>query len=140
VWQDPSSREAEPLLTGSYLAGVALSFARLGIVHGLAHPLGALYHQPHGVVCAACLPYALELNRESFGKKYGQLGTALNGDPLKTIRNLSRCLDLKSPFAGLPLLDSERIVQETLTSGSTKANPRTITRSDVEWMLNRLFA
>lgn len=43
VYQATDSPDAEPLLVGSYLAGVALSFSRLGLVHGMAHPLGSLY-------------------------------------------------------------------------------------------------
>ena len=100
VYQDSSTPAAEPLLVGSYLAGVALSFARLGVVHGMAHPLGSLYHLPHGLVCAACLPHAIELNRDAFGPKYAHLGSALGGDLLDTVGSLMLRLDLKSPFTG----------------------------------------
>jgi alcohol dehydrogenase class IV len=125
---------------GSYLAGIALSFARLGVVHGLAHPLGSLYHLPHGVVCAACLPHAIELNRTAFVKKYDTLSATVGGDLLATIKTLMTRLNMKSPFCGQPLREAELIIRETLASGSTKANPKPITRTDVEWLLARLFA
>lgn len=140
VHRNPDSPEAEALLTGSYLAGVALSFARLGIVHGLAHPLGSLYHLPHGVVCAACLPYALELNREASGPKYDALCVAVGDDLLNCTRDLMRTLSLSSPFRGKALQEKELIIREALASGSTKANPKSITRSDVEWLLEKLFS
>ena len=139
VYQDATSPDAGPLLVGSYLAGVALSFARLGVVHGLAHPLGSLYHLPHGVVCAACLPHAIELNRDAYASKYDHLSSALDGDLLETILKLMGRLNLTSPLQGLPLREAELIIQETLASGSTKANPKFITRADVEWMLERVF-
>ena len=50
---------AADMLEASYLAGIALSHARLGVIHGLAHPLGVRFHAAHGLVCARCLPAAL---------------------------------------------------------------------------------
>lgn len=139
VWRDTAAPSAEPLLIGSYLAGVALSFARLGIVHGIAHPLGTIYDLPHGVVCAACLPHAVELNRDSFGAKYDSLGRAMGGDLQDAIQDLLKRLNMTSPFTGKPLHEKDLIIRETLASGSTKANPKAITREDVEWLLERLF-
>lgn len=139
VYREPTGPAAEPLLVGSYLGGVALSFARLGVVHGLAHPLGTLYDLPHGVVCAACLAPAIELNRESIGSKYATLSEAVGGDLLDTVKALIDRLDVANPFAGQPVKEKELIIRETLASGSTKANPKPVTRSDVERMLATLF-
>lgn len=139
VYRHQSSEQADPLLTGSYLAGMALSFARLGVVHGLAHPLGSLYHIPHGLVCAACLPPAIELNRTAFGDKYARMSDAAGDDLLNHVNELMAALKLTNPFAGKPCPARKQIIAETLSSGSTKANPKTITRQDVEWILARLF-
>ena len=140
VFKNPLAAEADGLLTGSYLGGLALSFARLGVVHGLAHPLGVLYHTPHGAVCAACLPYSLELNRAAFGAKYDDLSRVAGKDLITYVNELTQRLGLVSPFSGTPLRDAEMIIRETLASGSTKANPKPITRADVEWILGKLFA
>lgn len=140
VYRDSRAAQAEALLTGSYLAGVALSFARLGVVHGLAHPLGTLYHVPHGLVCAACLPHALELNREAFKDKYRIMSETVGIDLITRVRDLSHKLGIVSPFTGREVRERERMISETLASGSTQANPKSITRADVEWMLNRLFS
>jgi alcohol dehydrogenase class IV len=92
------------------------------------------------VVCAACLPYAIELNRNAYGSKYDHLSTALGGDLLETILKLRKRLNVTAPFRGQPLREADLIIQETLASGSTRANPKLITRADVEWILERLFS
>jgi alcohol dehydrogenase class IV len=140
VFRDPTAPEADALLTGSYLAGMAFSSSRLGVVHGIAHPLGALYHVPHGLVCAACLPLAIELNRNTIGDKYTRMSETVHQDLLQHIHELMTTLRLGAPFSGKPCPDRERIITETLESGSTKANPKTVTRQDVEWLLEKLFA
>jgi len=140
VRRDSGSGEAENLLAGACLAGMALSNARLGVVHGLAHPLGARYNAPHGLACAACLPAAIRFNREAMGAKYDRLSAEIGGDLLATAEALIQRLEIRSPFAGRPLTDVPAIVAETLESGSTAANPRTVTADDVAALLRIVFA
>lgn len=128
------------LLSGSYLAGLALANARLGLVHGLAHPLGARYRAPHGLVCAVCLPHVLAFNRECIPDRYAQLGTLLGDDPERCAMSLLARLRLASPFAGKPAPDFDAVIEETLASGSTRANPRPVRPADVATLLERLFA
>lgn len=127
------------LLQGSYLAGCALSNARLGLVHGLAHPLGARFHLAHGLVCAVCLPLVLEFNRDAMGFKYARLAEILGCDPVERARNLMASLGIASPFAGRRIDDLEVVIDETLASGSTAANPRPVRRDDVRRILDGLF-
>ena len=140
VFRDAHSAGAGDLLAGSFITGVALSFARLGVVHGLAHPLGSLYHAPHGLVCAICLPHAIAFNRDAMGVKYQALSAAVGMDLLDGVAGLNARLGLRSPFAGQPVRSRDALIAETLASGSTKSNPRPVTRADVEWFLDRLFA
>jgi len=128
------------LLQGSYLAGMALSNARLGVVHGLAHPLGARYHQPHGLVCGVCLPHALAFNREAAGEKLAKVGELLGKDVLDRTDEMIAGMGIVSPFAGAEIIDREGIVRETLASGSTAANPRPVTEADVHTLLDAIFA
>lgn len=139
VYADARHPAAANLLLGSYLAGLALSHGRLGVVHGLAHPLGAHFHQPHGLVCAVILPHALEFNRPALGQRYGVMSTAVGGDLLEVVQRLIRELRIASPFTGRSLPDAEPVIQETLASGSTACNPRAVTRNDVVWFLARIF-
>jgi alcohol dehydrogenase class IV len=140
VYRGEAGDALEELLQGSYLAGLALSNARLGIVHGLAHPLGVRYHQPHGVVCSVCLQPALVFNRTAIGEKYDQLASALGADPVARVESLVAELGIVSPFRGQEIMDRDGVVREVLASGSTAANPRDVTEADVDALLLTLFA
>ncbi|MFT7488817.1 MAG: alcohol dehydrogenase class IV [Candidatus Promineifilaceae bacterium] len=128
------------LLQGSYMAGLALSHARLGLVHGLAHPLGYRFHAPHGLVCGVCLPAVIRFNREAASAKFDVLSSVLGGDILDLTEDALARLGLASPFAGKGIDDIDAVVAETLASGSTKANPRLPTEQDVVEMLAELCA
>ena len=58
--QNRAAREA--CACGSLMAGIALANARLGVVHGMAHPLGIRYHIPHGLCCGVLLSASIRLN------------------------------------------------------------------------------
>ncbi len=130
---------AEALLQGSFMAGLALSHARLGLVHGLAHPLGVRYKAAHGLVCAVCLPAVIDFNREAAFDKYDYLSEALGEDVLDLACRLLDQLGLSSPFTGHALQDETAIIEETLASGSTGANPRPVEADDVGKILRILF-
>jgi alcohol dehydrogenase class IV len=130
---------AMDILIGSYYAGLALSHARLGVVHGLAHPLGARFHAPHGLACAICLPHALTFNREAIGDKWAVMSQAVGADVGQKAEALLERLELKSPFLGRTLTDRPAVITETLASGSTAANPRPVCAANVEWFLDRMF-
>jgi len=132
--------EAYPaLLTGSYLAGIALTNAHLGLVHGLAHPLGARFHVPHGLVCAVCLPLVVDFNREAMGDKYARMSEVVGDDLLAHVRTMLDRMQIRNPFPGQELRDRETVIEETLASGSTKANPRTVTAEDAGRVLDAIF-
>ncbi len=139
VFADPACEKAGDLLMGSYLAGLALSNARLGIVHGLAHPLGARFDVPHGLACAVCLPHAIEFNRAAMGVKYTILSETLGGDLLAITDRLINSLEIHSPFKGRVITDRAKVIEETLASGSTAANPRKVTAEDIDHLLDLIF-
>ena len=62
---------------GQYVAGMGFSNVGLGIVHSMAHPLGALYNTPHGVANAIILPTVMEYNQEATGEKYKEIARAM---------------------------------------------------------------
>lgn len=65
---------------GQYVAGMGFSNVGLGIVHSMAHPLGALYDTPHGVANAIILPTVMEYNAEATGDKYKYIAEAMGVD------------------------------------------------------------
>ena len=62
---------------GQYVAGMGFSNVGLGIVHSMAHPLGALYDTPHGVANAIILPTVMEYNARATGEKYREIARAM---------------------------------------------------------------
>lgn len=62
---------------GQYVAGMGFSNVGLGIVHSMAHPLGALYDTPHGVANAIILPTVMEYNAEATGEKYREIARVM---------------------------------------------------------------
>ena len=75
VENTPEGREGMAL--GQYIAGMGFSNVGLGIVHSMAHPLGALYDTPHGVANAIILPTVMEYNAPCTGEKYREIARAM---------------------------------------------------------------
>ena len=71
----PEGREGMAL--GQYVAGMGFSNVGLGIVHSMAHPLGALYDTHHGIANAIILPTVMEYNAEATGDKYKYIAQAM---------------------------------------------------------------
>lgn len=72
---DPKGREDMAL--GQYVAGMGFSNVGLGVVHGMAHPLGAFYDTPHGIANAVLLPYVMEYNAKYTGEKFRDIAKAM---------------------------------------------------------------
>lgn len=62
---------------GQYIAGMGFSNVGLGLVHSMAHPLGAVYDAPHGVANAIILPTVMEYNAPATGEKYRNIAKAM---------------------------------------------------------------
>lgn len=75
VENTPEGREGMAL--GQYIAGMGFSNVGLGIVHSMAHPLGALYDTPHGIANAIILPTVMEYNAPATGEKYRDIAKAM---------------------------------------------------------------
>ena len=72
---------------GQYVAGMGFSNVGLGIVHSMAHPLGALYDTPHGIANAIILPTVMEYNAPTTGEKYRDIAKAMG---VKGTENMSQ--------------------------------------------------
>jgi alcohol dehydrogenase class IV len=139
---DQAAREAMAL--GSLMAGLALNMARLGLVHGLAHPIGALTGAAHGLLCGMLLPAVMEFNLPAATEKYAHLARELGAAPavapdLEAARALIAFAQELGARVGLPArLEAiglsrdclEYVAAEAMPSGSTKANPRPVSQAD----------
>lgn len=74
---DNTKEGREDMALGQYVAGMGFSNVGLGLVHSMAHPLGALYDTPHGVANAIILPTVMEYNAEATGEKYRDIAKAM---------------------------------------------------------------
>lgn len=83
VRNEDSGREGMAL--GQYVAGMGFSNVGLGLVHSMAHPLGALYDTPHGVANAIILPVVMEYNASASGEKYRDIAVAMGIEEAKTM-------------------------------------------------------
>ncbi|HHU82534.1 MAG TPA: iron-containing alcohol dehydrogenase [Firmicutes bacterium] len=132
------------LAYGSTCGGVAMAAARLGAVHGLAHPVGVFYGQPHGKVCASLLPAFMRFNLPAAAGKYAVLTAALGieayGDELDKAAALVKFIITLNRKLGIPLSwrdlgvkkeDFPELVEKSLPSGSLQANPRPVGREDL---------
>lgn len=136
------------MLYGSLLAGMALANARLGAVHGMAHPLGIRYHVAHGVICGLLLPHVMRYNLDHATAKYAQIARLMNPDPnlpeaeaaKRSVDQVEALLvDIDIPLhlrdIGADRADWTQIIEQSLPSGSLKHNPRPMAAHDVHAVL-----
>jgi alcohol dehydrogenase class IV len=137
----------ERMALGSTMGGMALACARLGLVHGLAHPIGHFWALPHGEVCGLLMPAVMEFNLPVAAAKYATAARAIGaaseaeGDDdaarklVAWFRELAKEVGLRRPAVfdekRLTAEEHSLIVEQTLASGSTKHNPRAATAEDV---------
>ena len=135
---DPKARETMAL--AQYVAGMGFSNVGLGIVHSMAHPLGAFYDTPHGVANALLLPYVLEYNAESpakpkfraIAKAMGVEGTeGMNDDQcvaaaIDAIRKLSVSINIPQKLSeiGVKQEDLQALSVAAFNDVCTGGNPR----------------
>ncbi len=137
------------MLYGSLLGGMALASARLGAVHGMAHPLGFRYNIPHGTICALLLPYVMAYNLPYATGKYARVAELLGAETrglteqraaeegVRIVEEINRRIGIPAKLRGLGVRreDWPAIIAESLPSGSLKANPRPMKAEDVQAVL-----
>ncbi|NLD74953.1 MAG: iron-containing alcohol dehydrogenase, partial [Chloroflexi bacterium] len=143
---DLSARE--DMAYGSLMAGMAMASARLGGVHGMAHPLGSHFSIPHGVICGLLLPYTMEYNLAYAGKKYAEvyrlMGGAASGEAdadaraaVEGVRGLLGRIGIPTRLRDYGVGEEHlpQIIDESLPSGSLQHNPRPLAAEDVRAIL-----
>lgn len=113
-----TSEGREGMALGQYIAGMGFSNVGLGIVHSMAHPLGALYDTPHGVANAIILPTVMEYNAPATGDKYRDIAKAMGVEgtekmDIETARKAAiEAVKKLSADVGIPA-DLKEIVKES---------------------------
>lgn len=138
----------------SLLSGLSLANAGLGIVHGFAGPLGGLLNAPHGALCAAVLPHAIQINIRALRErlptgealiKYKQVAQLLTGDPkaeaedtVSYISNFCRILGISSLRShGLESSAIPDLAAKAARASSTKANPIQLSATELAEIAER---
>lgn len=143
----------EKMALAQYIAGMGFSNVGLGIVHSMAHQLGAVYDTPHGVANALLLPYVLEFNGKECPKKFRDIAKAfkLDVDNLKDsdvvtkvveeIRKLNRKLNIPQHIrdVGGKEEDIQLLAQKALADPCTGGNPREVTLSEFVELFKKAF-
>ncbi|CAM4005022.1 alcohol dehydrogenase [Yersinia intermedia] len=129
----------EDMALGQYIAGMGFSNVGLGLVHGMAHPLGAFYNMPHGVANAILLPYIMRYNAAYTGERFRQIAMAMGLDnalsgPLAQVREqtiqavieLNRDIGIPSSLSAVGLLadDIPALAAAAFADVCTGGNPR----------------
>ena len=151
VENTPEGREGMAL--GQYVAGMGFSNVGLGIVHSMAHPLGALYDTPHGVANAIILPTVMEYNAEATGEKYRDIAKAMGveGTENMSVEEYRKAaVDAVKQLAkdvGIPA-DLKEIVKEedipalavaAFNDVCTGGNPRPTSVAEIEVLYRKAF-
>lgn len=138
----------------SLLSGLSLSNAGLGVVHGFAGPVGGMFPAPHGTICAALLPFGMEINIRALRsrspeseslRRYQTVASILTGNPNATAQDgvewaAEICRDLGVPALGSYGVSTDHIptlVEKASQSSSMKANPIALTREELHEVLAR---
>ncbi len=149
---DPAAREA--MSQAQYIAGMGFSNVGLGIVHSMAHPLGAHYDTPHGVANALLLPYVMEYNAQSpAAPKYINIARAMgvNTDGMTeeegvkaavdAVRRLSLSIGIPQKLheIGVREEDLHILAIDAFNDVCTGGNPRPTSVEDIEALYRKAF-
>lgn len=143
----------EGMALGQYVAGMGFSNVGLGLVHSMAHPLGAVYNTPHGVANAIILPTVMEYNAEATGEKYREIARAMG---VKGVDNMMQAEYRKAAIdavkqlsadVGIPANlkdivkaeDVDFLADSAMADACRPGNPKDPTKEDVVALYNSLL-
>lgn len=137
---DPEARNG--MAVAQYIAGMAFSNVGLGVVHGMAHPLGAIFDIPHGVANALLLPTIMEFNMPAALDKYVDIAKAMNvyapgmtreqaaSAAVKAVKELSLRIGIPQHLSelGITADDLDRLAEAAAADVCTPGNPREVNK------------
>lgn len=143
---EPSNAAArDGMAVAQYIAGMAFSNVGLGAVHGMAHPLGAIFDIPHGVANALLLPVVMEFNAPAAVEKYGLIARAMGvdtagmtpeeaaGAAVEAVRALAVKVGIPQHLSELGIKEEDlpRLAAAAIADVCTPGNPREVTEADL---------
>ena len=150
--KDVAAREA--MSQAQYIAGMGFSNVGLGIVHSMAHPLGAFYDTPHGVANALLLPYVMEYNAESpAAPKYIHIAKAMGVDTtgmseaegvkaaVEAVKALSASINIPQKLHEINVKEEDipALAVAAFNDVCTGGNPRPTSVADIEALYRKAF-
>lgn len=140
---NPKGRDG--MAVAQYVAGMAFSNVGLGVDHGMAHPLSALFDVPHGVACAMLLPTVMRFNAPAALEKYVEIAKAVGvyreGMSLeeaadaacRAIEDLSARVGTNKRLSDLGITEADisALADQAIADVCTPGNPRPVTRDDI---------
>ena len=151
VENTPDGREGMAL--GQYIAGMGFSNVGLGIVHSMAHALGAVYDTPHGVANAILLPTVMEYNADATGEKYRDIAKAMGVEGTETmsqeeyrkaavdaVRKLAADVGIPKDLKAIVKEEDIRFLSESAAADAcAPGNPKEATVDDIEKLYRSLL-
>lgn len=126
---------------GTMIGAMAFMYSGLGAVHGLAHPIGSLYHLPHGLICGILLVRILKINSEFLAAAaknyYGPDGTAQK--LIADIQTLADKMAIPRDLKGIIQKKDFDFILKNCRSGSMKCNPVALSDDDIINVLEDLL-
>lgn len=151
---DPKNAEGRNgMAVAQYIAGMAFSNVGLGVDHGMAHPLSALFDIPHGVACAMLLPTVMRFNAPVCLAKYEQIAKAVGvwqeGMTLeqaadaacKAIEDLSAVVGTNKHLTDLGITEKDipALAEQAINDVCTPGNPREVTKDDIISLYHKIL-
>ena len=151
---EPTNAEARNgMAVAQYIAGMAFSNVGLGVVHGMAHPLGAIFDIPHGVANALLLPVIMEFNAPAALPKYVDIAKAMNvykdgmsqEEAAKAAVEAVKALSVKVGIPqhlselGIKEEDLPRLAASAIADVCTRGNPREVTEEIILELYKKAF-
>ena len=136
----------ENMALAQYIAGQGFSNVGLGIVHSMAHQLGAVYDTPHGIANALLLPYVMKYNGEVCETRFREILTALKVDTtnmdkqeiidtlVEKISKLSKSIGIPQKLSEVKVLEADisMLAEKAINDICTGGNPRETSKEDIE--------
>ena len=141
------------MAVAQYVAGMAFSNVGLGVVHGMAHPMGSLFDIPHGVANALLLPTVMEFNKPVCIDKYVEIAKAMDAykegmtkaEAAQAACDAVRALAIEVGIPqhlselGISVDDIEALADQAIEDVCTPGNPRKVTRADIVALYNKVL-